>query len=177
MPRLPLDRAAHLEGTFQDSLRPSLSLGAVRVFMCLWNPFFFFSSAAAVSNNWGLGGVEEALGSIINRTKHPKWGQVPFFLSFSFPVDSNGNSSEGKTCIQIVPSHFFYFLFTVIQSLGFIFPLLHSICEEENALQSLKAQGRIGTSPSHLPESLNLPCSLDVWGAAQAKRKKGEAWV
>lgn len=104
-------------------------------------------------------------------------GPSPFLLSFSFPPDSDGNTSEGKTCIQIVSSHFCDFLFTAGQGLGFIFPLLHSICKEEDASQGLKAQGTVGTSPSHLPASLSLPSSLDVWGAAQAKRKKGEAWV
>lgn len=84
MPRLPLDRPACLEGTFQDNLRPSLSLEGVRAFMCSWNPLFF-SSAAAVSNSWRLRGVEKAPGGIINRTKHPKRGQVP--SSFPFPPD------------------------------------------------------------------------------------------
>lgn len=93
--------------------------------------------------------MEEAPVGVTSRTKHPKWGQVPsyfpFFLFFS--PDSDGSSSEGKTYIQIVPSHFCDFLFTAGQGLGVIFPLLHSACEEENALQILKAQGRVVLPP------------------------------
>lgn len=117
--RLPLDRPSQLEGTFQNNLRPSLFLEGVRVLMRSWI-LYFLSSAAAVSNSWGLGGVEEAPGGITNWTKHPKWGQS-LSLFFSFPPDSDGSSSEGKTCIQIVPSHFWDFLFTAGQGLGFIF--------------------------------------------------------
>lgn len=47
--------------------------------------FFIYSFAAVVSNSWGLGragGGGSSRRQVINRTKHPKWGQClsPFLL-------------------------------------------------------------------------------------------------
>lgn len=51
---------------------------------CAPEILYFLSSAAAVSNSWGLGGVEEAPGGITNWTKCPKCGHVPFSSPFPF---------------------------------------------------------------------------------------------
>lgn len=102
--------------------------------------------------------MEEASGG---NNKASKVGPVPFSLPFIYflPVVANLRR-KNLYPISPLPLLGFPFFFTA----GQVFcSLLHALPEQENAWQVLKAQGRVGTSPSRLPSSAKLPCTRSLF--------------
>lgn len=95
--------------------------------------------------------------------KHPKWGPSlsPSLLFTSFQW---WQTFRRKNLYPISPLPLLGFPFFFFFTAGQVFcSLLHALPEQENAWQVLKAQGRVGTSPSRLPSSAKLPCTRSLF--------------
>lgn len=140
-------------------------------------------AVVVVSNSWGLGGCGgHSSRQVINRTNHPKWGQSlsPFLL---FCSCQRWQLFRRKNLYPISPPVLLGFPFHSWPRVFFC-SLLHTLHEEENASQGLKAQGRAGTCPSRLPASVNLPhmrslffrCLGNGSGQKEETRSVGLIW-
>lgn len=147
----------------------------------LLKSFIFFSPAAA-SNSWGRGDVEEAPGGTINRTKHPKWGQVPFSfpLLFLLTVIATLQKEKLASKLSLLP-WLLGFPFHNWPRFGVYFSSVALHLKGGKCITKLESLGQgwyFPLSPSCISEpSLSLRCLGSSSGQKEERRSVGLIWL